>query len=948
MAAGNIRLGLALIEDDVDGDGTDVYWIDVATSHQSWTVSKLHSDLVSLRKHLAKHFPTLQIPPLSTTAMPTVTGGGTGSRRGSGSGRSGSGSGSGSGGSGNVGGGANAGVGGGSGHAASNTKHKIPGAMIRAFLAYIVAHSMILHSRAVNEFFEGKESDRAAGWSSRPCLRHEFFAQVDYARQQVLTQPEHQVVVKQRNRHICPIEVREPKSMIIWEFRTQKFDIAFSIVRPAQNGPRDTALSVETTVLPYSRQEAQRETILGYVAVSEPGLYHLVWDNSYASFHSKRLTFKYCDVPQALWNASAKAAVTVQQSASSRVAAKAAAVASAGQSTKGATRKKRKIAKRMSRGRIGANADKETTGDPQLDAFISDMEAFILDKIAQDRQLNYQGLKMHLLETYSPEFFNGHKGLVQQTMRDSMLAQQQVAEENKKKQRKQQSSKQQSQSRGGQANDEAKAKGFTNRSGPENVLSNDDEEELDEEELAAQELKREEEAISEALAAEISTRAAFKTHVASNSRFPVYWYMAAAADERRRKSTVDFVVSTTFRVVDFAVRPWILSAEVSKLRGAASPEAENPENLRDVPTSRSEHSKEGADVPPRGSSDSVTGSDSTVDRETAAPASQSEMANASTSAMPSSRSSHADSRMESTRCNGLLAQAQRAQWQACIDMWRAATQGALQLARTDPDASNDGPACPLFQCDLLPGLRTQSPRPEQDVGPTLFRVTERWKSYQQWQQFYSKSEAAAEAIAAVLEIATPLYTGCGPHEAWKYYTTGYRVDDAPAREAEQRIKDISRETRRLARDLDRANAAVEELSQEKEEVLRAEAEQLKVLSDVDAVYTEIATLRDEVRSGKAATRDALSEMLELHFQCQQLEQQNRILAERLVKTQGIRKAKDAAIRDDELKEEQRLREVLQRERAKEKRRVAEPADSAAAASAWASVSANRSVSSPPL
>ena len=69
------------------------------------------------------------------------------------------------------------------------------------------------------------------------------------------------------------------------------------------------------------------------------------------------------------------------------------------------------------------------------------------------------------------------------------------------------------------------------------------------------------------------------------------------------------------------------------------------------------------------------------------------------------------------------------------------------------------------------------------------------------------------------------------------------------------------------------------------QVLRAEAEQLKVLSDVDAVYTEIATLRDEVRSGKAATRDALSEMLELHFQCQQLEQQNRILAERLVKTQ---------------------------------------------------------------
>ena len=53
--------------------------------------------------------------------------------------------------------------------------------------------------------------------------------------------------------------------------------------------------------------------------------------------------------------------------------------------------------------------------------------------------------------------------------------------------------------------------------------------------------------------------------------------------------------------------------------------------------------------------------------------------------------------------------------------------------------------------------------------------------------------------------------------------------------------------------------------------------------DIDAVYREISSLRDDIEGGREGVRGALTEMLDLHFQCQQLEQQNKILATRLVR-----------------------------------------------------------------
>jgi len=69
-------------------------------------------------------------------------------------------------------------------------------------------------------------------------------------------------------------------------------------------------------------------------------------------------------------------------------------------------------------------------------------------------------------------------------------------------------------------------------------------------------------------------------------------------------------------------------------------------------------------------------------------------------------------------------------------------------------------------------------------------------------------------------------------------------------------------------------------------VLAAEAEQLRVTAEIDDVYSEIASLRDEIRGGKDDVQAALGEILEVHSQCQQLEQHNTVLAGRLAKLQA--------------------------------------------------------------
>ena len=75
-SAADLRLELAVIEEDgsggsgggggggIGGEDGALYWVDVGTSHQSWTVSKSRGDFEELSKHLAKMFPTLHFPPL--------------------------------------------------------------------------------------------------------------------------------------------------------------------------------------------------------------------------------------------------------------------------------------------------------------------------------------------------------------------------------------------------------------------------------------------------------------------------------------------------------------------------------------------------------------------------------------------------------------------------------------------------------------------------------------------------------------------------------------------------------------------------------------------------------------------------------------------------------------------------------------------------------------------
>mgnify|MGYP000188360693 FL=1 len=58
---------------------------------------------------------------------------------------------------------------------------------------------------------------------------------------------------------------------------------------------------------------------MGYCFVEEPGLYLLLWDNSYSNFTKKKLTYKLYDAPRGLWETSTRVSPSIQQSLSSRV-----------------------------------------------------------------------------------------------------------------------------------------------------------------------------------------------------------------------------------------------------------------------------------------------------------------------------------------------------------------------------------------------------------------------------------------------------------------------------------------------------------------------------------------------------------------------------------------------------------------------------------------------------
>ena len=124
-------------------------------------------------------------------------------------------------------------------------------------------------------------------------------------------------VINRKERLRVPLDLQVPweEVKLVWEFRSGKDDIEFSIVweefdalnRPIYmpNGePRRTTILPTTHVTPVNEQE----TVSGELALSgKQGRYVFVWDNQFSRWKNKNLSFSVALMPTANANANAHA-----------------------------------------------------------------------------------------------------------------------------------------------------------------------------------------------------------------------------------------------------------------------------------------------------------------------------------------------------------------------------------------------------------------------------------------------------------------------------------------------------------------------------------------------------------------------------------------------------------------------------------------------------------------
>jgi len=89
--------------------------------------------------------------------------------------------------------------------------------------------------------------------------------------------------------------VDKPDSFIHYGFSTFDYNIGFSIERLGKvvivDNHRREAGNIE--IVPYELVDSHIKPITGVIAVSEPGVYKLVWHNHYSYLNSKVVKYKF-------------------------------------------------------------------------------------------------------------------------------------------------------------------------------------------------------------------------------------------------------------------------------------------------------------------------------------------------------------------------------------------------------------------------------------------------------------------------------------------------------------------------------------------------------------------------------------------------------------------------------------------------------------------------------
>ncbi|GAA6097543.1 FYVE and coiled-coil domain-containing protein 1, partial [Tachysurus ichikawai] len=87
---------------------------------------------------------------------------------------------------------------------------------------------------------------------------------------------------------IISITVHEHGHAVGWVFSSEPKSISFSVVyRESTNTPEEQA----KVLIPLTRCNAHKETIRGQLKARNPGVYTLIFDNSYSRFISKKVNY---------------------------------------------------------------------------------------------------------------------------------------------------------------------------------------------------------------------------------------------------------------------------------------------------------------------------------------------------------------------------------------------------------------------------------------------------------------------------------------------------------------------------------------------------------------------------------------------------------------------------------------------------------------------------------
>lgn len=87
---------------------------------------------------------------------------------------------------------------------------------------------------------------------------------------------------------VITVDVGDCGPTICWMFSSEPKSISFSVVFRESS---DTQMEQSKVLIPLTRCNSHKETIQGQLKVRHPGLYTLIFDNSFSRFISKKVFY---------------------------------------------------------------------------------------------------------------------------------------------------------------------------------------------------------------------------------------------------------------------------------------------------------------------------------------------------------------------------------------------------------------------------------------------------------------------------------------------------------------------------------------------------------------------------------------------------------------------------------------------------------------------------------